>query len=290
MAHPLKAILGGHAVAHFPTLGKIYGSNAALLLSSLCFWEGKGVDPDWSYKPATEIYDETGLTDNEQITARRRLVKSGVITEERRGIHRRMWYKVNWDTLQMHLSEFAKDANFKVYADKRRANKPPKHAAEVCPPNNGDEVPQNMGDKSPILRDTIQIDPELPTSETKVSAEDLWNAIPSAADAPITDNGLIAILPEEVHLFAALNLERAARHYAPFVRFKTTKQREKFRGCVEVFNGSTNKQVDEIIANGKTDIEGVVNALDWRRRNHTKNMPQAQGFEVKVQGDGSFYG
>lgn len=287
MAHPLKALIGGRSVAHFATLGKIYGSNSALLLSSLCFWEGKGVDPDWSYKSAEEIYDETGMTENEQRSARSRLVKCGVIQEERRGIPYRLWYRVNWDTLNAHLTQFAEDASFKAYEDKRRTNAQPK---KPSPPNNGNPVPDIIENREPIISDAIQIVPDLPTEET-ISDLEAWNAIPSASNAPLVDNGLIPILPEEVHLFDALNKERAARHYTPFSRFKTTKQREKFRGCVAVFNGSTDRQVDEIIANGRTDIEGVVNALDWRRRNrHGKNLPPSDGFKVQINGDGSFYG
>jgi hypothetical protein len=290
VAHPLKSMLSGRTVAHFPTLGKIYGANAALLLSSLCFWVGKGVDPDWSYKSADELYDETGLTDNEQVSARARLVKSGVISEARKGRPCRLWYKVNWDILNEHLAKFGEDESFKAYEDKRRQNKPPK-TTTASSPNNGEQDSQIMENCIPILSETVQSNPELTTDELNsqsVRAE--WDALPSASDAPIVDNGLNPILPEEVHLFDALNLERRARHYTPFVRFKTTKQREKFRGCVTVFNGSTNRQVDEIIANGRTDIEGVVNALDWRRRQHTKNIPSGTGFEVKVAGDGSFYG
>jgi hypothetical protein len=297
VAHPLKALLGGHAVAHFPTLGKIYGANAALLLSSLCFWEGKGVDPDWSYKSAEDIYNETGLTENEQRSARARLVKCKAIQEERRGIPYRLWYRVNWDTLNAHLAQFGEDGSFKAYEDKRRTNAQPKKpvAPETIEQSssldNGNPVLEIIEDSGSIVSDAIQIDPDLPTDELNsqsVKAE--WDALPSASNAPMVDNGLNPILPEEVHLFDALNLERRARHYTPFSRFKTTKQREKFRGCVTIFNGSTNRQVDEIIANGRTDIEGVVNALDWRRRKHTKNVPQDTAGAGIVAGDGSFYG
>lgn len=99
------------------------------------------------------------------------------------------------------------------------------------------------------------------------SVQEDWDAIPSASSAEPVDNGLIPILPEEKHLFEALNIERKAQRRTLFVRFKTTKQREKFRESIAVFNGATNRNVDEIIANGKTDIDGVVNVLDYRRRN-----------------------
>jgi hypothetical protein len=110
-------------------------------------------------------------------------------------------------------------------------------------------------------------------SSPDTSSEQEWDSIPSASTAEVKDNGLMPILPEERHLFESLNVERSARRRSPLVRFKTTKQREKFRECVAAFNGSTNKQVDEIIANGKTDLEGVVNVLAWRFRNPQRPKP-----------------
>ena len=267
----------GRAIAHFPTLGKIYGSNSALLLSILCFWDGKGVDPEWVYKTANEIYDETGLTEEEQRSARARLVTSGAIKEDRRGIHRKMWFQVQWDAIESHLTSFQDDPKFKAYSDKRRNNKQPQklvldNSEETCGGNFREQVLDNSENKSPIIPTTIQSKPELTTKE-------IWDSLPSARNAQLKDNGLIPVLPEEKHLFDALNTERKARNYVSFVRFKTTKQREKFRGCVAFFNGSTNTQIDEIIANGKTDIAGVVNALDWRRRNNT---PLSESIQVQV--------
>jgi hypothetical protein len=113
----------------------------------------------------------------------------------------------------------------------------------------------------------------LPNDSGK-STDELWASMPSASEVnEIRDNGLIPILNEEKHLFDALNVERAARNYVAFGQFKTTKQRGKFRECIDYFNGETNIQVDEIISNGKRDIDGVVNALHWRLREARKKIP-----------------
>ncbi len=77
------AIVGlGRPVAYYPSLARCLGGvNTALLLCQLLYWRGKGWSGDDVYKRAAELEVETGLGYREQLTARKRLRKLGIITE-----------------------------------------------------------------------------------------------------------------------------------------------------------------------------------------------------------------
>jgi hypothetical protein len=84
-------------VAYQPAFRKITGSTkAALLLSQLWYWRDKGtIDPNgWFYKVQSELKAETGLTRQEQETARKILSEKGFIVFERRGQPARLWWYV----------------------------------------------------------------------------------------------------------------------------------------------------------------------------------------------------
>ena len=63
----------GRPVAYHPKLKKITGSTTAtILLCQFIYWRGKESNKDgWLYKDSDEIEEETGLTYNEQKTARK---------------------------------------------------------------------------------------------------------------------------------------------------------------------------------------------------------------------------
>lgn len=60
------------------------GALPGLFLSQLFYWHDKGHDPDgWIDKTQKEWFDELGLTRSEQETARSKLMKNGLIEEDR---------------------------------------------------------------------------------------------------------------------------------------------------------------------------------------------------------------
>lgn len=75
--------------------------NAALVLSQAVYWQQRiSAEHDgWWYKTRTQWRDETGLTRREQETARKRLRNCGILTEERRGMPAKIWYRVNMEKL-----------------------------------------------------------------------------------------------------------------------------------------------------------------------------------------------
>ncbi len=86
----------GRPVAFYPGLRKITQSTTAtLFLCQLIYWMGKGADPDgYIYKSSEEIEEETGLTYDEQRTARKKLVQLGFIEEHYARLEHQIRFRV----------------------------------------------------------------------------------------------------------------------------------------------------------------------------------------------------
>ena len=67
------------------------------------------MDAGWFYKTQKEIRDETGLTREEQETARRRLISAGVLEEDRRGVPAKLYFRVKADALELLLLKKIKE-------------------------------------------------------------------------------------------------------------------------------------------------------------------------------------
>lgn len=107
----------GRVVAYHPKLREIQDENgntltaiSVLLLCQLLYWTEKGRNKNqgWIHKESTEIQEETGLSYNEQRTARRNLIELGLIEEHyRRSVHE-MHFKVDVDRLNHLWEEYKK--------------------------------------------------------------------------------------------------------------------------------------------------------------------------------------
>ncbi|WP_313383170.1 replication protein [Pantoea sp.] len=78
------------------------GVTGAVLLSQLVYWHNR-MDGSWFYKTQKEIKSETGLSRDEQETARRRLISAGVLEEARRGVPAKLFFRVKADRLEALL-------------------------------------------------------------------------------------------------------------------------------------------------------------------------------------------
>ena len=93
-------------VAYHPSLAGALGSvTGAIMLSQALYWTQRLPEArdGWFYKTALEWQEETGLTRREQETARKKLVKSGVFEEVRKGVPCRVHYKVDIAALEKVL-------------------------------------------------------------------------------------------------------------------------------------------------------------------------------------------
>jgi hypothetical protein len=106
-------------IAYRPVLAKAFGGvKAGVFLSQLLYWDGKGDDPDWTFKTAENFEDETGLTRKEQEGARRSLKACGVLIEELHGVPPTLWFRVDFDVLNDVVSNFPQTSN--LNSPKRR--------------------------------------------------------------------------------------------------------------------------------------------------------------------------
>ena len=112
--------IAGKPVAYFPQLVKPLGSvNASILFGHFFYWNDKGCSELGIYRTAEEIEEETGLSVQEQRTARAKLRKCGVLIETEKRIEHRIYYKLDlavFDALMLQHSGGAesKAPKFKI--------------------------------------------------------------------------------------------------------------------------------------------------------------------------------
>lgn len=110
-AEPHKAALLellSSPIAYYATLAKVGGGvTSGVFLSQLIYWTGRGKLADgWLWKSADEFEAETGLTRNEQETARRNLRERGLIEERLAGVPATLHYRINLDAILLAVSQF----------------------------------------------------------------------------------------------------------------------------------------------------------------------------------------
>lgn len=102
----------GQAVVYFPRLAKPLGSvNASILFGHFFYWSDKGSSELGIYRTAEEIEAETGLTRDEQRTARAKLRERGVLIETEKRIEHRIYYKLDLSAFDELMKNFQACAN-----------------------------------------------------------------------------------------------------------------------------------------------------------------------------------
>ena len=92
--HHLRA--AGRPIAYYPQLAKpLGGVNAVILFSHFLYWNERSDCALGVYKSAAEIEDETGLSVQEQRTARKRLRDLGVLIETAKRIEHRIYFRLD---------------------------------------------------------------------------------------------------------------------------------------------------------------------------------------------------
>ena len=92
--HHLRA--AGRPIAYYPQLAKpLGGVTAVILFSHFLYWNERSDCALGVYKSAAEIEDETGLSVQEQRTARKRLRDLGVLIETEKRIEHRIYFRLD---------------------------------------------------------------------------------------------------------------------------------------------------------------------------------------------------
>lgn len=91
----------GRVIAFYPGLTNVTGStNTTVFLCQLLYWSDKTKDPEgWIWKDSEQLKEETGLTYNEQKTAREKLVNLGILEEEYKRLSHTTVFRINKEIL-----------------------------------------------------------------------------------------------------------------------------------------------------------------------------------------------
>lgn len=113
--HPVWKLLGGRTIAFRKVHVDLTGSvTAALMLAQALYWSEHTKDKaGWFYKSATEWTEETGLSVQEQRTARNKLNQFDWWQEEKRMTNGSMtyWFRVNPDKFIQHAIQQLESSN-----------------------------------------------------------------------------------------------------------------------------------------------------------------------------------
>lgn len=173
-------------VNYYPILAKIAGSTSAgVLLSQAYFIENSSIGrvifdgQSYWYHTSDQWENELGMSYDEARTARKKLVKLGVLFEVRRGLPRKLYYRVDCSKLVALINEFL--AAEEAAKAKKAAQKP---------------VNSNFGDCRIIdIGETRILDPGLPDTKIRDCPEqisgitkNLYPGFSSSLDEEKNDN------------------------------------------------------------------------------------------------------
>ena len=96
----------GRPVAYYPGLVKHFGSvNAVIFFSQIFYWQDKTDSELGVYKSSEDITAETGLSYREQLTARKHLVKRGILIETDRRLEHKIYYRIDCEQLDQIMTQ-----------------------------------------------------------------------------------------------------------------------------------------------------------------------------------------
>ncbi len=136
------AQFAGNSIRYFPALAHCLGSiNAAVMLSQLIYWCGKGHRYDgYIFKTAKEMQYETGLTRHQQTSARKKLIELGLIHTKVAGIPAKVHYEIYLSEITSMLTSWHRTAPVDVKkalfknAEKRKTITETTHYTTSKPP------------------------------------------------------------------------------------------------------------------------------------------------------------
>ena len=96
----------GRPVAYYPGLVKVMGSpHAVIFFSQIFYWQDKAHAEEGVHKTREAIQSETGLTFEQQATARKQLVSRGILIETHKRLEHKMYFRVDCNRLDEIINE-----------------------------------------------------------------------------------------------------------------------------------------------------------------------------------------
>ncbi|RKE36665.1 hypothetical protein B0G76_2867 [Paraburkholderia sp. BL23I1N1] len=95
----------GRPIAYYPFLSRYLGGvNASVLFCQIFYWQDKAASDLGVHKTVEELEEETGLSYEEQRSARRSLRAKGVLIETAKRIEHKTYFRIDEDALELLLS------------------------------------------------------------------------------------------------------------------------------------------------------------------------------------------
>lgn len=109
----LSLLASNNYVVYNSVLAKRLGPNCAIILGRLCseyqFWQrSEKLQDGFFYATREHIYEMTGLSEDQQRTAIRKLESVGIVETKRIGVPSKTYYKINLDSLEAEISRSGK--------------------------------------------------------------------------------------------------------------------------------------------------------------------------------------
>lgn len=101
----IEALISEGIQGYHPSIARAVDSvNAAIMLEHIAFWQRKTEDGEgWAYRSQEDIEERTALSVKKQQRARSRLKELGVLKEKRKGVPAKLFYRLDYDKLQVLL-------------------------------------------------------------------------------------------------------------------------------------------------------------------------------------------
>jgi len=132
-------------------LAKVLGGvKQAIFASQLLYWHGKGKRADgFIWKTQEEWTEETGLSPAEQRTARKRLVKMGILEEQLKGVPATLHYRLDLEILETFISSYQEPSQLDVKnLDNKLCSSPPT-IPEITPETTSQNTDTGRGATAP---------------------------------------------------------------------------------------------------------------------------------------------
>jgi hypothetical protein len=90
----------GQPMPYYPSLAKLVGVKECVLICRFVWWHGMQADSEgWIYKTRDDLTEETGLSHEEQATARKALRTLGLLEERKERLRHKHFYRVKFEAL-----------------------------------------------------------------------------------------------------------------------------------------------------------------------------------------------
>lgn len=200
----LSELLTCRPVAYWPILARVFGGvQEAILLSQLLYWNGVHTVQNrggWLWKSVQDMTDETGLSKEQQQTARAALARLGVIEIALKGVPRCWRYRVDMDKLAeliaIHSERLPSNGNAVEWDEYSTVNPPnigrnSRGMFDGKPVQHSTENPSNLNKNQRVQTESTNID--YPYTTTTTTGKNGTNKA-AGLGVVVLDESLIAVL------------------------------------------------------------------------------------------------